>query len=71
MAAASDDKEDFMSKKSPPKDNGKTTHHGKGGKSEISFKKMSSTELAEFTARRAAGESESAIAADFKRRKRA
>ena len=45
--------------------------HLRGSKSGVSFKKMSSTEMAEFTARRAAGESETAIAADLKRRKRA
>ncbi len=59
-----------MSKKD--KDEAKNKHqHLKGSKSGVQFKKMSSTELVEFTARRAAGESEIAIAADFKRRKRA
>ncbi|MNS59725.1 hypothetical protein D3C72_926900 [compost metagenome] len=43
----------------------------KGAKLDIRFNKMSPTEVAEFTARRAAGEDESAIVADFRRRKRA
>ncbi|MDB5101086.1 MAG: hypothetical protein JWM80_5507 [Cyanobacteria bacterium RYN_339] len=45
--------------------------HLKGSKSGMPFKKLSATEMAEFTARRAAGESEMQIAADLKRRKRA
>lgn len=43
----------------------------KGHKLDISFKKMTPTEVTEFTARRAAGEDEAAIIADFRRRKRA
>jgi hypothetical protein len=46
-------------------------NHKKGAKLDISFKKMSPTEVSEFTARRAAGEDEAAIIADFRRRKRA
>ena len=42
-----------------------------GSKAGLQFKKLSSTELVEVMARRAAGETESAIAADLKRRKRA
>lgn len=45
--------------------------HLSGSKSGIQFKKLSPSELAEFNTRRANGESEEAIAADFKRRKRA
>jgi hypothetical protein len=52
------------------KDTGKPNHR-KGAKLDIRFKKMSPTEVAEFTARRAAGEDEAAIVADFRRRKRA
>lgn len=60
-----------MSKKEP-QEHGKAKHQQpKGSKSGIPFKKLTTTELAEFTARRAAGESEAAIAADLKRRKRA
>jgi hypothetical protein len=58
-----------MSKK-VTKENGKPSHK-KGEKLQISFKKMSPTEVSEFTARRAAGEDEAAIVADFRRRKRA
>lgn len=43
----------------------------KGHKLDVSFKKMTPTEVTEFTARRAAGEDEAAIIADFRRRKRA
>ena len=46
-------------------------HDRKGAKLDIRFKKMSPTEVAEFTARRAAGEDEAAIVADFRRRKQA
>lgn len=42
-----------------------------GSKAGLQFKKLSPTELVEVMARRAAGETESAIAADLKRRKRA
>lgn len=58
-----------MSKK-PVKDNGKAAMR-KGAKLDISFKKMSPTEVTEFTSRRAAGEDEAVILADFRRRKRA
>lgn len=59
-----------MSKKSDVKEKGKPNHR-KGAKLDIRFNKMSPTEVAEFTARRAAGEDEAAIVADFRRRKRA
>jgi hypothetical protein len=53
-------------------DNQKVKHgHLKGSKNGMAFKKLNATEMAEFMARRAAGESETAIAADLKRRKRA
>lgn len=45
-------------------------HQKKGAKLDIRFNKMSPTEVAEFTARRAAGEDEAAIVADFRRRKK-
>lgn len=57
-----------MSKKAV-KDNPKNAR--KGPKVDISFKKMTPTEVSEFTARKAAGEDEAAIIADFRRRKRA
>ena len=57
-----------MSKKAM-KENGKPNHR-KGAKVDIQFKRMSPTEVTEFTARRAAGEDEAAIIADFRRRKR-
>lgn len=59
-----------MSKKSAVKEKGKPSHQ-KGAKLDIRFKKMSATEVAEFTTRRANGEDEAAIVADFRRRKRA
>jgi hypothetical protein len=69
MAPASAIEEDRMSKKAV-KEKGRPNQH-KGPKLDISFKKMSPTEVGEFTARRAAGEDEAAIIADFRRRKRA
>ncbi|HEY9722607.1 MAG TPA: hypothetical protein V6D47_11350 [Oscillatoriaceae cyanobacterium] len=50
----------------------KANKHGhlKGSKSGIQFKKLTPQELVEFNTRRANGESEEAIAADFKRRRR-
>lgn len=59
-----------MSKKEP--ENQKAKHaHLKGSKNGMAFKKLSGAEMAEFMARRAAGETEAQIAADLKRRKRA
>jgi hypothetical protein len=58
-----------MSKKAV-KETGKFQHQ-KAPRADIPFKKMTPSELAEFNTRRAAGEDEAAIAADFKRRKRA
>lgn len=59
-----------MSKKAF-KDNNPKAKGGKAPKFDISFKKMTPTEVSEFTARKAAGEDEAVIIADFKRRKRA
>ena len=46
-------------------------NHHKGSKVDVRFKKMSPDEVAEFTTRRAAGEDEAKIIADFRRRKQA
>ena len=59
-----------MSKKAVKEKPGKANQH-KGAKLNVSFKKMTPTEVTEFTARRAAGEDEAAIIADFRRRKHA
>lgn len=58
-----------MSKKAV-KENNKTKER-KGAKIDVPFKQLTPAELVEFNTRRANGEDESAIAADFKRRRRA